>query len=133
MFGFISAEKMPVRTILIGAASALAVTLLLMCAICGVMLFVSSVPYDLMPYIMLIADAGGVFFGGYLAASMNKSKGLIMGLMIGLIQFVILFVAGLSTGDTIGLITFIKLAVLLIFGMLGGIKGVNRKEKIRIK
>lgn len=133
MSGFINTENMPIRTIVIGVLTSLAVMLAVMCAICGVMLFVSSIPYHLLPYILLIADAVGVFCGGYIAAALNKSRGLILGLIIGFLVFIIVFAAGLSTGEAIGLITFLRLAVLAIFGMLGGIKGVNKKEKIHIK
>lgn len=133
MSGFISTEKMPVKLILIGVATGFTIMLLSTCAICGVMLFMSSVPYQLLPYLMLIADAFGVFVGGYIAAAMHKSRGLILGLIVGVLMFVVIFAVGLSSGEPVGMITLLRLAVLIVFGMLGGIKGVNKREKIRIK
>lgn len=133
MSGFINTENMPIKTIVIGVLTSIAIMLAMMCAICGVMLFVSSIPYRLLPYILLIADAVGVFCGGYLAAAMNKCRGLILGLIIGFLVFIIMFAAGLSSGESVGLITFLRLAAVLVFGMFGGVKGVNKKEKIHIK
>ena len=49
-------------------------------------------------------------------------------------MFIIQLVAGLINAETeISYITFIKLAVFLLLGSIGGIKAVNKKDKIRIK
>lgn len=133
MSGFMSGERFPLKAILIGTAAALAVTLALLCVICGVMTISSGVPYDILPYILLIADAGGAFCGAYCSAVINKSRGLILGLICGFILFVILFIAGSATGESIGLMTLLRFIVLVVFGILGGIKGVNKKEKLHIK
>ena len=133
MSGFINTQKLPFKPLLIGIAAAIAVILLLMCAVCGIMTFASGVPYHLLPYILLITDAGGAFVGAYIAAALNKSRGLILGAIVGFVLFILLFCAGLSTGQTIGLATLLRFVVLMLFGILGGIKGVNKKEKIHIK
>ncbi len=133
MSGFINSRGIPIKQILIGIATALAVTLLLLCVICAVINFASAIPYSLLPYIMLIADAVGGFFGAYVCAAMSKSRGLILGLICGFAVFVIMFIASLSTGETIGLITLLRFIVLIVFGALGGIKGVNKKERLHIK
>ncbi len=133
MSGMIKDDRFPLKAILIGTGVSLAVMPALICVICGVMSFSSGVPYSLIPYILLIADAGGAFCGAYCCAAVNKSRGLILGLVCGFILFVIHFIAGLTTGDTVGMMTLLRFAVLMIFGMLGGIKGVNKKERVRIK
>lgn len=133
MSGFIDSGRIPVKPVMIGVAVSIAVTLLLMCLICLIMTFSSVIPYQLLPYVLLIADAGGVFCGAYVCAALNKSKGLILGLVCGFILFIILFIAGLSTGGTISLVTLLRFIVLMVFGTLGGIKGVNKKERIHIK
>ena len=134
MSGFLDTQqKIPLKAILFGIAGSVAVTLLLMCMICGMVLISASVPYSMLPYILLIADAGGVFCGGYLAAAINKSRGLILGGIIGVIMFILLICAGLGTGEAVGWITLLKFFVMTVFGILGGIAGVNKKEKIRIK
>lgn len=83
---------------------------------------------------MLVVDALGVLFGGYIAARVNKSQGLILGLINGAIILVALLIIGFCmSSDTLTLNTLLKTIVILIFSALGGIKGVNIKEKIRIK
>lgn len=122
------------KALSIGAAGAVAVILLTTCIISAVFLMLSSIPKDALPYIMLAADAAGAFVGGCIAAAVNGSKGLAVGLSCGSIVFLIFLVIGLLSGAAdIGAVTFIKLGVLLLFGALGGIKGVNRKEKLHIK
>ena len=122
------------KALCIGAAVSLGATLLLTCIISGVFLILSSTPRAALPYIMLAAEALSVFIGGCAAAAINGSKGLIVGLLCGLTVFMILLVTGLLSGsDDIGIMTFIRLGVLLLCGILGGIKGVNRKEKLHIK
>jgi len=133
MSGFINERRFPVTAILIGTGIAAAVTLILLFVICGILTFMSSVPYSLLPYLTLIALAGGVFCGGYICAAIAKSRGLIVGLICGSILFVILLFAGLSTGETVGIMTLLRFIVSAVFGILGGIKGVNKKEKLRIK
>lgn len=133
MSGFIDSGRIPIKLILLGIIVSIAVTLLLMCCICLIMTFSSVIPYQLLPYVLLIADAGGAFCGAYLCASLNKSKGLILGLVCGFIMFIIFFIAGLSTGGSVSLVTLLRFIVLLVFGALGGIRGVNKKERIRIK
>ena len=83
---------------------------------------------------MLAIDAIGVLFGSYVGARINKSQGLIIGLINGAIIFVALLICGfcINTG-TLTIITLLKAVVVLLFSAFGGIKGVNVKEKIRIK
>ena len=107
---------------------------ILMCICCVVFIASSKIPYDYLEYIMLVFDAVGIYFGGYVAARINKSQGLLLGLATGFIVFLALIISGLCASyDTISIVTLCKALVLLIFGSIGGIKGVNRKDKIHIK
>lgn len=133
MSGFINDKKLPLRSILTGIAAAIAAALALTCLIALMMTMTSAVPYESLPYILLAADAAGVFIGAYIAAAIAKSRGLIIGLICGALMFVIFFFIGLNTGETVSIITLLRFFVLMFFGALGGIKGVNKKEKIRIK
>lgn len=104
-------------------------------SITAVLLTTSALlPYEYLAYIMLFIEAVSVFFGGYMASRINKSKGLILGLINGIIIFTAITLSGLFTSSaTITYITLLKLATILIFSILGGIKGVNIKEKIHIR
>lgn len=133
MSGFINEDGFPVKPILIGTAAAVAVAVVILCAICGILTVIQTVSPSLLPYLALIADAGGIFCGGYIAAALNKSRGLILGLVCGFLMFVILFFAGLCAGGTVGVLTVLRLVILLVFGIGGGILGVNKKERLRIK
>ena len=133
MSGMIHPQKLSVKLIMIGSAISIAVVLLLTCLICGVLLLTTGVQSELLPYIMLIADAVGSFIGAYCCAALNKSYGLVSGFLCGFIVFVLFFAVGVSTGDSISLLTLYRLLALTVFGMLGGIKGVNKKERVRIK
>lgn len=133
MSGFFQEQKAPIRIILIGIGIAVAVMLLLMCVICAVISLTSIFPYSVLPYILLIADAVGAFCGTYFSAAVIRNRGLIIGAIGGFVLFIIHFIAGLSTGETITLLTLLRFIVLMVFGAAGGIAGVNKKEKIRIK
>lgn len=105
-----------------------------MCILCAVFFMTPLPPYEYLQYIMLAIDAIGVFFGGYIASRINKSKGLIVGLCVGAVVLLALIASGFTIeNSTITIVTLIKAVVILLCSMLGGIKGVNVKEKIRIK
>ena len=116
-------KKKIIKAIILGGVSSTCIIAVLMC-ITAVLLTTSALlPYEYLAYIMLFIDAISVFFGGYIASRINKSKGLILGLINGL----------LSSEETVTYITLLKLITIIIFSILGGIKGVNVKEKIHIK
>lgn len=93
-----------------------------------------KLPAEIIEYILLALDAIGGFIGGYIATRTTKSGGMIWGAITGLCLFIIVLVAGLATSpETVTLSTLYKAIVLVITGIIGGIKGVNRKDKIRIK
>ena len=127
-------NKRIIKSIILGAVSSTCIMAILMC-ITAVLLTTSALlPYEYLAYIMLFIEAISVFFGGYMASRINKSKGLILGLINGIIIFTAITLSGLFTSSaTITYITLLKLATILIFSILGGIKGVNIKEKIHIR
>ena len=106
----------------------------LLCVVTVVLLASSLLPYEYLSYIMLAVDAIGALFGGYIAARLNKSQGLILGLLNGFILFVGIVISGFCvSGETITILTLLKAVVIIIFSAIGGIKGVNTKEKLHIK
>ena len=122
------------KAVIFGVLISLAVIIVITCLISAALLFAPSVPYSALPYIALAADAAGAFTGAYFAASKAKSKGLVTGLLCSGFVFLILLIAGFAAGSgTLTAVTALKLVVLLVFGALGGIKGVNKKDRIRIK
>lgn len=127
-------NKRIIKAVILGAVSSTCIMVILMC-ITAVLLTTSALlPYEYLGYIMLVIEAISVFFGGYIASRINKSKGLVLGLINGGIIFTAITLSGLITsGDTVTYLTLLKLVAIIIFSVLGGIKGVNVKEKIHIK
>lgn len=124
----------PVKSILIGTVASLITILILLSASAGILTMLPTIPKGALPYLMLIVCAVGALIGGYITAAIAGAKGLIMGFLCGICSFLCLLIIGLLTVNSdIGTVTFIRLGVMTLFGMLGGIKGVNRKEKLRIK
>lgn len=83
---------------------------------------------------MLVIDAISVFIGGYIASRINKSQGLVLGLINGGIVLLSILIGGFCySTDTISILTLLKAVVILLASALGGIKGVNTKDKIHIK
>ena len=123
-----------VKAVGIGTAASFAVMLAALCLICGLMMMLSAIPFDSLPYITLIAAAAGVFAGGYISAAITGSGGLIVGVLCGAASFLVLLLIGLCAGTSSpGAVTIIRLIVCVLFGALGGVKGVNRREKLHIK
>ena len=118
----------------VGVVSSICITTVLMC-ICAVVLnYLSGIPYGIVDYLTLICLAIGVLIGAYIAAAIMKSGGLMIGLIVGTVILLIILVCGFCIGnESIGIMTAIRAGVLLLCGAAGGIKGVNRKERIRIK
>lgn len=76
----------------------------------------------------VLSAAAGAFFGGMLAARIAQAQGWLMGLLCGLALFVPVLIAGLLIHHSVQIgFLFIKLAVLLVCGMAGGMIGVNKK------
>ena len=118
----------------VGIISSICITTVLMC-ICAVVLnYLSGIPYGIVDYLTVICLAISVLIGTYIAAAIMKSGGLMIGLIVGTVILLIILVCGFCIGnESIGIMTAIRAGVLLLCGAAGGIKGVNRKERIRIK
>ena len=113
--------------------SASAVIFLLMCIEALLLLVAGKIPYGILPFVGIAISAIGAFVGGYVASGIIRSRGLMWGSVCGAIVFIVCFSVGMaSTKDTLSYLTLLRLGVLWISGALGGIKGVNKKEKSRI-
>lgn len=118
----------------IGTAISLAATLVLLCVICGILMMTSSIPVGGLPYIAAGAAAIGVYIGAYIAAAIAGSGGLITGLLCSAAFCLVLLIFGLCSGSfDPGVMLLVRTGVCLAVGAVGGIRGVNRKEKLHIK
>lgn len=80
--------------------------------------------------IAIAALAVGVFFGAWAAARIVRKRGLVCGIIIGIIVFLMLVLVGLmGTNSLLGCVTWIKFAVILIAGAAGGCCAMCRPFK----
>lgn len=107
---------------------------LLSCIFAFVLNMMDGLPYGIIDYVMVGLEGVSVLIGAFIAAAIAKSRGLIVGLLVGAVALLVTFIVGMSLPENdIGVLTLIRAVVLLLCGALGGIRGVNRKERIRIR
>ena len=122
------------KAVLIGVLSSVVLAVLLTCLFSVMLHMMSGIPYDVIDYVMVAIEGFSVLIGAYIACVIVKSKGLIIGALCGAVSLLIVFAVGMSMSkNNIGLLTIIRSIVMLLCGVIGGIMGVNRKEKVRIK
>lgn len=118
----------------IGLAVAAALCGLLTCIFTFVLNMMDGLPYGIIDYVMIGIEGVSILIGAYIAAAIARSRGLIVGLLVGAVALLITFIVGMSMPENnVGILTVIRAVVLLLCGALGGIRGVNRKERIRIR
>lgn len=89
-------------------------------------------PTEYLSLISSIAACIAVIAGAYAASSLIKERGWIIGLLVACIYTMIIVICGLITngiGFTGG--TFGRIICIFISGIIGGVSGVNRKQKVR--
>lgn len=120
------------RSVLLGAAVGLCVSVLLLCASAAVIVKLGTLPSDYLPIITIIIGAAGAFVSGYTAVAMYKKRGLLTGLITGAVMFAAVFVTSLLSGSTDDLAgTLIKCGVFILMGSIGGVVRVNKREKVK--
>lgn len=122
-----------IKSLILGIISSVAMIIILLCITTIMLKSASLLPYEYLSYLMLAIDGIAVLFGGYVAGRINKSQGLILGLSNGFIIFVALLIAGFCISSEVSIITLIKAIVIILFSVIGAVKGVNTKEKLHIK
>ncbi len=84
-------------------------------------------------YIMLVPLILGGYLGGYTAARVNKSNGLMYGVLCSVAVFIIMLIIGFATGNaSITYMLLLKAIAMILPSAIGGVKGVNKKEKLKI-
>lgn len=122
-----------VKSVLTGAFVNALVTTLTSLVITLVLSVAGSIFEDLAGYIMLIPLITGGYTGGFTAARINKSNGMIVALISSVIVLIIMLIIGFSVFNTnITYMTLLKALCSILPSAFGGIKGVNKKEKFRV-
>lgn len=78
----------------------------------------------------LISTNIGVATGGFIAGKSNKSKGYLVGIINGIICFIVLtIISFLFSNESMTIISLIKLITFVLSSLTGGILGVNLNKK----
>ena len=116
------------RNVMLGATVGAIVCTLLLVVLACVMVGIRRIPQGALVPLSIASSTVGAIVAGWVSGRLSGHHGLIYGLADGLLLYMILFVCSLILvgGDFSGT-ALIKLGVMLLFGMLGGIVGVNRR------
>jgi len=128
-----SGPALYIKALIAGITTGSICLIILLIIFSTLLLISGTLPHNYLVWLDIFACAIASFTASLITARIIKHSGLVWGLISGMILFLIQFIAGLCSSDTITYITFIKLLMFLLTGALGGIKGVNKKEKLRIK
>ena len=83
------------------------------------------------PIATLILVAGGMI-GGYLCGKALKKNGILNGILIGCLQFMVLAIISLAMPQNeVGILALYKFLVLAVSACIGSILGVNRRSKMK--
>lgn len=127
-------KKLILKSVLFGTICGILFAVILMCLFSAVILSVGLMPGEIMNYAALGILSLGALFGGIVTSKISKSAGLIAGMLTGLTMFVLITIIGLTkSNDAVTFFTLLKLIASLIFGSAGGIIGLHKKERIKIK
>ncbi len=123
-----------IKGLIIGTLVGGVVLTVLLC-LCSLFLLISgTLPHEYLSIIGIGMYVLSAFVSGYITSRITKQNGLLCGALSGIIMFLIILLAGFISGDgKFTYLTLIRLAGLTLLGTVGGIKGVNRKEKLHIK
>ena len=126
-------KKLTAKAVLFGILTSLLISIILMCCVSAFILTNGLLPTQMTNIITLLSLGAGIFAGGIVSSRITKSAGLITGLITGFSVFLLITIIGLcKSSDTITYLTFVRLAVTVILGGIGGIIGVNKKDRIKI-
>lgn len=129
-----SDKKLTIKAVLTGTLIALLISVILLCIMSAIVITSGLLPEGLTNIVTIIFLGMGIFCGGFVASRITKSAGLVVGLITGISTFLLVTVIGLTkSSDSVTYLTLVRLAASLITGALGGVIGVNKREKIQIK
>ncbi len=96
--------------------------------------FVSAgnVPQDFISPLVIGVSVLSAFLAGLVSSKISKKRGLIYGLLSGVLLFLLFLFAGLvSSHEPVSVESGMRLLVMAISGAIGGLIGVNKKSKVK--
>lgn len=123
-----------IRAVCWGSAAGAAVIMLLILLFTVVFVKLRQVPQAVAVPLTIAAASVGAFVGGCVAGGIARRRGILYGFSSGLLLFALLFLCGvILVREPLASAAFIKLALMIFFGAVGGILGVNRKSRVRMR
>ena len=111
-----------------GIGIAFAITLILLLIFSAVLTF-SNISESVISPVIITATAISILIGSSIGNNKIKKNGLLNGALVGIIYMVIIYLISslLNWRFSLNLQSIIMISVGVIFGILGGIFGVNKK------
>lgn len=100
------------------------ILLLVLCLIAGCIIYFTNIPESYLLPAAAIISVVSLFTGGFLASRKSESRGLLTGLIIGIIFVVIMLVFSALSGTGLDQLA-VKSAYCIIAAAIGGIFGVR--------
>lgn len=121
---------MSIKKIFTGTFLSLLISLILVC-ILAVVVYFSNISDRATSGIIFAISCLSVFLGALVLAKNIESRGLLNGLVLGGVYFLILLVVSLLANGTVSLSfsNILRLLSILASGSLGGILGINTKKE----
>ena len=120
------------KAILLSAIVITAVSAILLALTALILGKMKTLPRGITPILTTVIGCIGVFLGSFLASVYAKEKGLLLGLISGgIFAFCIALVSVLLFQNDFNLASAGKLIAILLSGSIGGILGVNRKDRVK--
>ena len=122
-------EKMKILPIIITVLLQIAVTLVFV-AIFSLAINLANIDYKYSPVFGSVSAALGAFVSSYFLSSKKKSKGYLLGALVGGITFIIVTLVGMIINDGgITINTLFHFIIIMLSAITGGVLGVNKKGK----
>lgn len=130
---FMSDKKLLAKAVLFSSVCGILILVILMCLLAAVMMSSGVISVDILDYCTVGMVGVATLMSGIISSRITGSAGLAVGSLTGFYFLVITSIALIFNGEPITILTMLKLMSSVLGGGIGGIIGVNKKEKIKIR
>lgn len=129
-----SDKKLIAKAVLFSSVCGILILVILMCLLAAVMMSSGVISVDILNYCTVGMVGVATLMSGIISSRITGSAGLAVGSLTGFFIFlVITSISLIFNGEPITILTLLKLMSSVLGGGIGGIIGVNKKEKIKIR
>ncbi len=120
------------KYLFIGCIAGLGLCAALLAACAFLFVVLQKVPSQAVQAVSIGIAAASAMFAGFLAARLCKSRGMVMGLLCGLVLFVCVLVSSICAGGGAFTVSAVlRFLLMLAGGAFGGVLAVNRRKKVK--